>query len=595
MKIFRLGIILTAFLEFFFQGHAYGTAGSTTRAMDPQVAGHDVDRYNGASRALPAGEIDVWVFFSDHGDVLPTPGTGECPGMGVSPRASRRIIRRTDFSRHPGSLLPVHQDYIDGLGPYILGIRHRSRYFNAVSVSIPAGGVAPIEALPYVSKVERVKKYERKMPDWSVYEVSPSDRTRSADGSFGRYGASLDQLALTGSVELLEAGYNGSGRKEGNEPVLVCVMDSGFELGHEAFENLRVLEEYDFVKYDSITAMEPEDFPGQSEHGTTVLGAIAGYYEGYLVGPAWGAQYILAKTEIIGQEITIEEDNWIAGIEWADSIGADIVTSSIGYLWDWYTAETLDGQTALCTKAADIAGSRGIVVVNAIGNYGQKGDTSLIAPADGDSVIAVGAVDRYGYIADFSSHGPTADGRIKPDLVAQGLGVVSVARASDEGYATYNGTSFAAPLLAGLCAQILEIHPDWSPVTLRDSLISSASRFGDPDNEYGYGVPRGWIAAGLPADSISRQAKFAAGYPNPFSESISFELYLPQWEMVDIRIYDCRGALVRTIIEEELVKWSDTVRWDGRNDSGEQVSDGVYFVDFRSSTIRRTGKVILMR
>jgi subtilisin family serine protease len=301
-----------------------------------------------------------------------------------------------------------------------------------------------------------------------------------------------------------------------------------------------------------------------------------------LVGPAWGAEYLLAKTEIIDREIEIEEDNWVAGIEWADLNGADIVTSSLGYI-AWYTPDSLDGKTALCTRAAEIAVSRGIVVTNAAGNNGPYG--TLIAPADGESVISVGAVDRYGELAYISSRGPTADGRIKPELVAMGVDVYTVMHPTTTDYWVYTGTSYATPLVAGVCAQLLELHPDWTPADVRSALLCTATRHNFPDNDFGYGLPQALLASGL----ITGSDVLIAGYPNPFRDEVVFNFCPDFTAPARTDIYDVRGARIRTIFSD------GPVVWNGTNDAGRVVVGGVYFMVFRFETFTKSVKVLLVR
>ncbi len=490
------------------------------------------------------------------------------------------------FDRHR----PVRAGHVEGIRGNILHIRRISRYFNAVSADVRVGEIASICENPFVERVSRIAVYRRVEED-GVFRHEGAEVYRSTDDPLrGLYGESLDQVDQIQAIELLEMGYNGSGGVSGGEPVLVCILDTGFNLGHEALEGVHVVSEWDFVQNDPVTSNQDGDTLIQEVHGTTVLGAIAGYHGGDLIGPAWGADFLLAKTEIIGKEIRIEEDNWIAAVEWADSAGADIITSSLGYV-DWYDPEDIDGNTALCTIAADIAVSRGIVVVNSAGNRGSLGVTP---PADGHEVIAVGMVYRDGTIVSTSSRGPTADDRIKPDLVALGYRVHSVVSGTRDGYDKHTGTSMAAPLVAGLCALLLEAHPDWSPRDVRDSLTATATRSDIPDNSYGYGIPQGLAASGLTASGIPESTFFSIGYPNPFSEATAFDLLLPARAPVTVRIYDCRGSLVRTLIEDRILKWRWTLTWDGTNNAGRRVAGGVYFVEFSSLHARKTSKVLFI-
>ena len=224
----------------------------------------------------------------------------------------------------------------------------------------------------------------------------------------------------------------------------------------------------------------------------------------------------------------------------------------------------------------------------------RRGTWGLTPPADGENVIAVGAVYSHGSIVSFSSRGPTADNRIKPDLVAMGYRVHSVDHETVDGYGKYSGTSMSAPLVAGLCAVILEIHPDWGPIDARDALRSSASRSDNPDNTYGYGIPTGLVASGIPVTGIPESAVASLGYPNPFRETTTFELFFPVTEPVTARIYDCRGALVRTLIEDEILKWRWTLTWNGTNDAGRRVAGGVYLLVVTSLRMESVRKILYL-
>jgi subtilisin family serine protease len=528
--------------------------------------------------------ISVWIFFADRERERLI--FRESPDI-ISERAvrRRRLRAAADIDEFD---YPVSKVYVDIIRSKVVRVRHVSRYLNAVSAEVEVSQIPAISALSFVREIDIVAIY-RKTNDFKA--ESPDPIVPSDDPLTGTYGRSFDQLDQIRSTDLLELGYNASGAVTAGDPLLICVLDTGFRLDHEAFEHLRVVAQYDFIQYDSVTSNEDGDHPEQDKHGTIVLGALAGYDVGELIGPAWGADFLLAKTEILEVEIQAEEDKWIAGLEWADSAGADIVSSSLGYI-DWYTRDMLDGDTPRCTRVADIAAGHGVLIVTAMGNEGLHGDTTLIAPADADSVIAVGAVDRDGVRAYFSSRGPTADGRIKPDLMALGRGVYTVEWGTSSGYTYRDGTSLSTPLIAGLCAQLLEIDPGMGPIDIRESLLGTSSHSGEPDNYYGYGIPDGFMAAGLEGPERPVTIVLHGAYPNPFRSSTGFDIFIPDGDPLTVRIYDCRGVLIRSLISNRILPWGGSLTWDGTNDAGRRVAAGFYFMHFKSPSYERTVKVL---
>jgi len=276
--------------------------------------------------------------------------------------------------------------------------------------------------------------------------------------------------------------------------VLVGMLDTGFNYKtHEAFQHLKVLGEYDVINQDSVTSNEEGDPVSQQSHGTITLSALAGFKEGQLIGPAYGASFLLAKTEVTPTETVVEEDNWVAGLEWMEQQGVDVVSSSLGYN-DWYDYSDMNGETAITTLAADIAAKKGVVVANSNGNEGNGSWLHMIAPADGYDVISVGAVYSDGSLVGFSSRGPTYDGRIKPDVVAMGSGVSCVTVGSIDHYRTASGTSLACPLVAGVAALVLQAHPYLTPYQVRDALRETANNAQTPDNEFGWGLVNAYEA-----------------------------------------------------------------------------------------------------
>jgi subtilisin family serine protease len=277
------------------------------------------------------------------------------------------------------------------------------------------------------------------------------------------------------------------------EGVMVAVFDTGFDtLFHEAFAAMSIVDRHDFVNGDDDVANGGDR--GEGSHGTATLSVLGGYAPGHLIGPAFNATFLLAKTEDTSSETPVEEDNWAAAAEWAEARGADVISSSLGYLtydpgFPSYTADDMNGQTAISTRAADLAGERGVVVVNSAGNAGPSTvHNTLGAPADGRLVLTVGAVTSVGLRAPFSSVGPTADGRIKPDVAAQGVAVITAAPGTPSGYTSLNGTSFSCPLTAGVVALVLQARPSASVSEVEDVLRATASQAAQPDNLLGWGI-----------------------------------------------------------------------------------------------------------
>jgi subtilisin family serine protease len=364
-------------------------------------------------------------------------------------------------------------------------VRHRSRWFNAISAEATPSQVEQLTGLPFVTRVDTVRRYRR--PAAEPLEPTDAARERARGARQVRtalldYGSSFDQLAQIGVPPLHDRGLTGRG-------VVVAIFDGGFpNLQHEVFAVSTILGERDFVDgADSVRATT-------DAHGLSTFSVLGGYREGELIGPAYGASFLLARTEDARSETPVEEDNWIAAVEWAHAMGADVISSSLGYLafdrpYTSYTARDMNGETAMTTRAATMAAERGIVVVNSAGNGGEHPtENTLGAPADGRFVLSVGAVDAGGVRAPFSSVGPTADGRIKPDVVALGVRAKVATRGGPRAYGLASGTSFSCPLTAGVVALVLEAHPQYSVRQILAALQASGSQAAAPDRLLGWGL-----------------------------------------------------------------------------------------------------------
>ena len=434
-----------------------GGAGAVGPGLQKYLASHPA-----------ADRVPVWVFFIDKG--ITSAGrlrrAVDRERAQISERAlSRRSRVRAGVERDD---LPVHGEYISAVRTAGLELRRTSRWLNAVSGNVPRERLSELSALPHVKSVRLLRQRRPRRPDLEAQIMTD-------------YGLSRNQLELINVPAAHAMGYSGYG-------VLIALLDTGFSLEHEALSDVDIAAEYDFIFDDEDTRNDPAvDELQQDTHGTAVLSVIGGRAPERLIGPAFNASYLLAKTEDVRGETVIEEDHWVSAIEWAERLGADIVSSSLGY-YDWYKYEDMDGNTAVTTVAADRAVAKGMVVCVSAGNERKSAWRYITAPADADSVIAVGAVNSKGVITAFSSAGPTADGRIKPEVVAQGSGVVAANARKANDYLSTAGTSMSAPLVAGAAALVIEAHPRWTPMQVRQALISTADRATQPDNLYGYGL-----------------------------------------------------------------------------------------------------------
>ncbi len=443
-----------------------------------------------AQNVSPTETIPVWVFFRDRGftDQKEMEQALEARRSQLSDRVLRRRAKTLgDAPVLPGDLL-LNADYVDGVLGTGCGLRRESRWLNAVSVDATAGTISEIAALPYVKGIRRVARLGRIEPLEPASGISGGCAGGPPPtGDRIDYGPSYEQLQFLNVPAVHDSGYYGTG-------IVMLVLDTGFLKEHESLSGLDIIAEWDFVFDDGETQNEPEDDPSQHDHGTTVWSILGGYAPGSLIGPAFNASFLLAKVEDIRSETPVEEDNYVAALEWADTLGVDITSASLAYRdfddpYPDYEYGDLDGNTAVITVAVDEAARRGILVCNAIGNRGPE-PGSLWTPADADSIIAVGGVEPSGEPMGLSSKGPTYDGRIKPEMVAMGDQVIGADVSG--GYGSWTGTSVATPLISGSAALILEAHPDWTPMQIREALMSMASQANAPDNSVGSGIPDIW-------------------------------------------------------------------------------------------------------
>ncbi|MCX4248013.1 S8 family serine peptidase [Paraliomyxa miuraensis] len=440
-----------------------------------------------AHGSVPADRpVLVWVRFTDKGPSARGPALREALAAREAELPARTVARRRR-ARAAAIVdardLPVEPSYVANVEATGARVRVVSRWLDAVSVEATSEQLALIEALPEVAGIVPVARGHRAPePPALVDPLPPGDPGTDVFGLAG------EQLALMGATTLQqECGLTGAG-------VVVGVQDTGFDLSHQAFASLDVLDAHDFIDDDDVVGPEPGDSPSQANHGTRVLAMLAGSDPGTFMGVAPGVSVILSKTEDATSETPIEEDYYVAGLEWIEQQGADIFTASLGYI-DWYQYADLDGQTAVTSIAVDAAFDNGLIVLASMGNSGPAPMT-LIAPADAQGALGIGAVDLSGAVAGFSSRGPTADGRIKPDVAAPGAETVSISYGTFDQYEGIQGTSAAAPMAAGLVALVLQARPTLDAQAMQDLLRATSSQAAAPDNELGWGVLDGRLASG---------------------------------------------------------------------------------------------------
>lgn len=386
--------------------------------------------------------------------------------------------------------------------PYRAVLRQESRWTNAISFTVAVSdlrlAVSLLSPLSFVSEIEIVGRSVRPNDYLSVVSETTEESQESAinhnlkskdEVEVGKerkdssdtlaldYGASGSQLSRMGIPALHERGLNGSG-------VIISVLDTGFNHQHQSLERVKVADVYDFVYNDTdVRDMYYEE--GASSHGTAAWSNIGAMAPGQLYGGSFGATYLLCKTEDTRSETSVEEDNFARAIEWSEERGADILSASLGYD-SWHKWSDFDGKTSIIARTGNRAVDLGMLLIVANGNAAANG---IGTPADMDRVLSLGALGASNdAMASFSSHGPTYDARIKPDVSAPGQGILVADFKNVGGYLTLSGTSFATPLTAGVAGLLLQSHPTWTNRQLRDAIVYSATPKGNPSVTFGFGA-----------------------------------------------------------------------------------------------------------
>ncbi len=506
-----------------------------------------------------------WVQFTNK---IGTPYSIDRPFDFLSEKSiSRRVSQEIELNETD---LPINPEYRrQVLSVADVAMHNQSKWLNGLCIITEnPNSLDEIRTLSFVDYVETLREKitgKHRVALDSKFEALEASEEEVSQFHHGvDYGSSFRQLEVYNLLPLHEKGYTGKG-------LVIGVMDAGYNQLFEIpgfrpmIEDGRLLGQRDFVDN------QHEEISG-SFHGMSVMSCMAGNSEGKIIGAAPDASYWIFRTEDGGSETRVEEINWAAAAEYGDSVGCDIFNTSLGYtlLYDdtgavdslrSYYWDDLNGNTSYITRAADMAAQKGILVVNSAGNSGQRTWKYIGMPADGDSVMAIGAVDSS--VAKnktgFSSFGRGSDPRVKPNVMAQGstVALLGLDSTGNDLVVRGGGTSFAGPLLAGAAACLWQMDKSKSAWEIKTFIEESADRFSNPDTAYGYGIPDFNKAGNALVKGKSEEAIIDV-FPNPIETQVSLKLYSPTATMLTVEIFDPRGRLIQEM-DFELSEGANTI------------------------------------
>ncbi|MBC8047359.1 MAG: S8 family serine peptidase [Fimbriimonadaceae bacterium] len=525
----------------------------------------------------PVGKY--WVYFTDKNNSIYNVNK---PGEYLTQKS---IDRRTKFDIDVTVQdIPVNKNYIAQIKNTGAEIVIESRWLNAVSVNIFSDEqMIAISQLSFVKDIIPVKKYRSKLEESP--DIPYNNTFRLSGDAISFYGASANQFTMINGDFLHNLDYRGEG-------ITIAVIDGGFYgvdngIGYQSLRDKdQILGVYNFPDNN-------ENVYFSSYHGTWVLGIMAADISGSYVGSAPDANYYLFRSEVVDSERVVEEDYWLAAAEQADFVGADIINSSLGYTTfddstENHTYADMDGNTTVVTKAADWAAGKGILVCNSAGNEGDSEWHYIGAPADGDSVFTIGAVDNFGNYASFSSTGPTYDGRIKPNIAVQGANFPILNPDGTIGIG--GGTSFASPLAAGAAACLWQAFPEKTNMEIMQAMQKSASQFNDPDSLLGHGIPDLALAymnlKGMETDGDGLSMQI---FPNPVEDDLFLFIYNTIPDETICYIYDISGKKVF----EYRLQQSDINYNAIRIDAAKGLASGVYILALDINGVVETEKIFV--
>ena len=518
------------------------------------------------------------------------------PSLFLSDKAvERRLKQNISFDQTD---IPVNEQYVKEVSKTGARILSRSRWFNSIVIETDALAVESIRALPFISEVQLLSTIT-KQANTSVSEkqffkaesVSPWINTseKLATNDVYNYGNAYNQINKLKGQSLHNKGFSGQG-------MIIAVIDAGFNSLDimTCFDSLRV--------HNQIKGTHDFAVPGNNvyattmnSHGTMVLSCMAANSSGQMVGTAPKADYWLLRSEVAETESIIEEYHWVSAAEFADSVGADLINSSLGYTtFDKnignHTYADMDGNTTVVTRGADKAAEKGILVVNSAGNEGLKEWQYIGAPADGDSVFTIGAVDATGKRASFSSLGPTYDKRIKPTVVAQGSGasVFAPGATSNPGgvLSSAGGTSFSSPIICGITACLWQAYPHFNNMQIIEAIKATSSQASQPDSLLGYGIPDYSQALQILSVHSDVVEKSLILYPNPVNDHVTIGFPVSIQGKYSFEIINLQGRVIYSRQHDV-----GSVRSFQINDI-KDIPSGMYFLKLSNGLLSFSGKII---
>jgi serine protease AprX len=430
--------------------------------------------------SLCFSQEDAWVYFKDK------PDTDYYLSHPTEMLSQKALDRRTKQNiALDNKDVPLHEAYVEAItASQGITVMARSKWLNALHIRGTAEDIDLIKSLEFVERIDYADKSLNSGSRTSMQQQPVSVSKELETHTDFNYGASANQIQMLNGHLLHQSNYTGEG-------MTIAILDAGFP-GVDSTQPFQRLRDHNLIKggYDFVA--RSDNFYAGGSHGTLVLSTMGGYVEGQLAGTAPDAFYYLFRTENATSENPVEESYWVEAAEVADSLGVDVINTSLGYfIYDdvrySHTYEEMDGQTAFITRGANVAVSRGIFCVVSAGNSGTTVNPHISAPADAFDILTIGAVDANENNVSFSSIGPSFDNRVKPDVVARGYQCTVATPAGEIGAAS--GTSFSSPITAGLVACLWQALPDKTNAELRQLIKESADRYTAPTNQYGYGVP----------------------------------------------------------------------------------------------------------